>query len=164
MSLFSSRLISKVIITNFAFVPEMNERPPSKRMMGYISGWSCLLDWLMPRVLSWVITQVLRPFMGKFLVVYFDYILICSQSREQHLDHLRQFYSILRREELYANPKKCTFLSTQVQFLRFVGSTDGVFADLEKIRAIEDGPSLRPFVTWGVFTGSLPFIVGSSKD
>jgi len=48
---------------------------------------------------------------------------------------------------LYANPKKCTFLSTQVQFLRFVGSTDGVFADLEKIRAIEDGPSLRPFVT-----------------
>ena len=76
--------------------------------------------------------------MGKFLVAYFDDILIYNQSREQHLDYLRQVCSVLRKVELYANPKKCTFLSSQVQFLGFVVSADGVSADPEKIRAIEE--------------------------
>jgi len=57
-----------------------------------------------------VITQVQHPFMGKFLVVYFD-IFIYNRSREQHLDHLRQVCVVLRKEELYANPKKCTCLT-----------------------------------------------------
>jgi len=56
------------------------------------------------------------PFMGKFLVVYFDDILIYSHSRDQHLDHLRQVCTVLRKEELYANPKKYVFLTTQVTF------------------------------------------------
>jgi len=74
--------------------------------------------------------------MGKFLVVYFDDILMYNQSHKQHLVRQRQVYSVLRKEELYANPKKCTFLSTQLQFLGFVVSANGVSADPEKIRTI----------------------------
>jgi len=63
-----------------------------------------------------VMTQVLRSFMKKFLVVYFDAIIIYRHSREQHLDYLRQVCTVLRKEELYANKKKCALLATKVTF------------------------------------------------
>jgi len=58
-----------------------------------------------------VMTQVLRPFIRKFIVVYFDDILIYNKSIEQHLGHLSQVCAVLRKESLYANPQNCTFLT-----------------------------------------------------
>ncbi|PKA50261.1 putative mitochondrial protein [Apostasia shenzhenica] len=84
--------------------------------------------------------QVLRPFIGIFAVVYFDDILIYSRTREDHLDHLRQIFQVLRAKSLFANPKKCAFLTDRVVFLGFVFFPDGVSADPEKVRAISEWP------------------------
>ena len=83
-----------------------------------------------------VMTHVLQPLIGKFLVVYFDDILIYSQSKEEHLAHLRQVFLTLREVKLYVNLKKCSFMQPNVFFLDFIVFEHGISADPKKVRVI----------------------------
>jgi len=70
--------------------------------------------------------HVLRlAIIGKFIVVYFDDILIYSLTVEEHKEHVRKVLETLRKEKLYANMEKCVFAIDHIDFLGFVVSSKG---------------------------------------
>jgi hypothetical protein len=88
-----------------------------------------------------LMNHILRPLIGKSVVVYFDDILIYSQNLEDHVQHVREVLCILRHEKLYANLPKCTFAQNKLVFLGFVVSANGIEVDSSKVEAIHNWPT-----------------------
>jgi len=85
-----------------------------------------------------LMNHVLRSFIGKFVVVYFDNILIYSKSLDEHVEHIQSVLAVLREQKLYANLDKCTFCTDKIVFLGFVVSGQGVEVDEDKIKTVHE--------------------------
>jgi hypothetical protein len=71
--------------------------------------WKIAFKTNAPSTFMRLMNGVLRAFIGKFVVVYFDDILIYNMSIDEHIDHLRDVFIALRDAHLFGNLEKCTF-------------------------------------------------------
>jgi hypothetical protein len=93
-----------------------------------------------PTTFQALMNNVLRPFLHRFVLVFFDDILIYSQSLSEHLRHVRLVFAKLQEHQLYIKRSKCEFGTCSVAYLGHVISSDGVAMDQLKVQAVLDWP------------------------
>ncbi len=83
---------------------------------------------------------VFSEYLDKFFIVYIDDILVCSNTWEENLAHIRKIVQVLREQKLYAKESKCVSGSQEVEYLGFIIKPSGVAINPHVIKSIEDWP------------------------
>jgi hypothetical protein len=105
-----------------------------------------------PSTFQSLMNHIFNPYLRKFILVFFDDILVYSKDLKSHMEHLQVTLGLLRQNQLYAKMSKCRFGVAEVDYLGHIVSAEGVCVDPGKIKAMVDWPlpsnikSLRGFL------------------
>jgi hypothetical protein len=105
-----------------------------------------------PHTFQKAMNSTLAPLLRKCTLVFFDDILIYSQSYEEHLQHLETVFQLLRQEKWTVKLSKCSFATREISYLGYIISDAGVSTCPDKIKAVADWPipmgikELRSFI------------------
>ena len=96
-----------------------------------------------PATFQALMNDVLQSFLRRFVLVFFDDILIYNSSWAEHLQHIGLVLTALRAHRLHLKRSKCSFGASSVAYLGHVISAAGVAMDADKIAAVVAWPAPR---------------------
>eukprot|EP00253_Pinus_taeda_P007116 PITA_07116 len=105
-----------------------------------------------PSTFQSLMNHLLKPYLRKFVLVFFDDILIYSCTWVAHLQHVDLLLQLLHKHKLFVKMSKCSFGMEEVEYLGHIMGRAGVKVDPKKIQAMQDWPqpktlkSLRGFL------------------
>jgi hypothetical protein len=93
-----------------------------------------------PSTFQSLMNQIFKPYLRRFILVFFDDILVYNRDMESHTIHLNITLDTLRQNQLFAKLSKCKLCCGEVEYLGHIITGQGVCADPWKIQAMVDWP------------------------
>eukprot|EP00253_Pinus_taeda_P029589 PITA_29589 len=78
-----------------------------------------------PSTFQVLMSYIFKPFLRKFMLVFFNDILIYSKSWKDHVEHVDRVLQLLEEKQLYAKRSKCFFGVQEVEYLCYIVSHEG---------------------------------------
>ena len=70
-----------------------------------------------PSTIQSIMNDVFRQFLRKFVLVFFDDILVYNRTLQDHLLHFKLVLELLQQRHLFAKMSKCKFGCKEVEYL-----------------------------------------------
>ena len=106
---------------------------PDGNMVSYVIQQG---DCNAPATYQSLMNYLFSAYIGRFMDVYLDDIVIYSDTLNDHTTHVKLVLDILRREKLYLTAKKLQFLCKELRILGRVIDDDGIRMDPDKVDAL----------------------------
>jgi len=117
-----------------------------------------------PATFQSLMNRIFEPHLRKFILVFFDDILIYGPSFDQHLTHLRTIFEVLRSNQLFIKKTKCAFGQRQLEYLGHLISKEGVSIDPKKVEAMVAWPKPKTVKALRGFLGLTGYYCRFVKD
>lgn len=94
-----------------------------------------------PATFQATMNELLKPFLPKFMAVFFYDILVYSPSWTDHLRHLEAIFATIAQGFFFLCASKCVFAKASLQYLTHIVSAAGVAPNPSKVSAMLDWPT-----------------------
>ncbi|KAL7284480.1 hypothetical protein ACG7TL_001771 [Trametes sanguinea] len=91
-----------------------------------------------PMTYQMVMNHIFAPYIGVFMDVYLDDIVIYSDTIEEHMKHIQIVLDVLRREKFYLGADKMNFFALHMKILGHVIDEHGIRMDPHKVDAVRN--------------------------
>ncbi|GBC09217.1 hypothetical protein RclHR1_00870008 [Rhizophagus clarus] len=90
-----------------------------------------------PGTFQRMMDKILREYIGNFVEIYIDDIMIYSKNLEEHIEHIEKVLQRLQKYNLVIKLKKCKFCQKKIEFLGHEIGNDGLKSNFKKIETID---------------------------
>ena len=90
-----------------------------------------------PGTFQRMMDKILKEYIGDFVEIYVDDIMIYSRNLEEHIQHIEKVLQKLREYNLVIKLKKCKFCQNKIEFLGHEIGEKGLKPNAKKIEAID---------------------------
>ncbi|GJW02011.1 putative mitochondrial protein [Tanacetum coccineum] len=90
-----------------------------------------------PSTFQSLMNIVFRPYLRKFVLLFFDDTLIYNKSEEEHWKYLQILLQTMQQHTLFSKQSKCSFQVNKVEYLGYTITAQGVSTYPTKIQAME---------------------------